>query len=182
MLKMTLYLYTKVSALRNVSGKSWVTIHPAHTETNRNTHLEILSMSWNEEGLKNVPQIMKWCSSIFRSRLYVCCRWERQKDKILITNQKRGRPIRIQGSAVNCPRGLNSSWAFCAGASAHLHNQKNTALRRLSIKTWKNIRSVDSHIFFFIDWTVLEKAGGAGGEEWDSYGSICSFCLFTIHR
>ena len=47
MLKMTLYICTKVSALRNISGKSWVTIHPAHTETIRNTHSEkVQSQIW----------------------------------------------------------------------------------------------------------------------------------------
>lgn len=61
-----------------------------------------------------------------------------------------------------------------AGASAHLQPSENTGLMRSSIKTWEKIRSVDSHLIIDLCWRP-------GSEEYDSYGSICSFCLFTVH-
>ncbi|GLD55755.1 coagulation factor IXa [Lates japonicus] len=64
---------------------------------------------------------------------------ERQKDKILITSKKRGRPIRIQGSAFDCPRGLNSSCAF-ALVPLHTLTIRKHWPRRLSNKAWEKIR------------------------------------------
>lgn len=137
MLKMILYICTKVSALRNISGKSWVTIHPAHTETIRNTHSEkVQSQMWRgmRKCFTDVQVIVKCCSGDLTSRLNVCvcCRWERQKDKIL----ERGRPIRIQGSAADCPQRAKTVpepffFFFCTGASvAHLHSQKILASKK----------------------------------------------------
>ncbi|XP_039975488.1 coagulation factor IXa [Xiphias gladius] len=72
---------------------------------------------------------------------------ERQKDNILITNQKRERPIRLKGLAIDCPRGLNSSRAFAVVPLQTFTIRKHWP-RRLSIKTWRKITSVDSHFFF----------------------------------
>lgn len=154
MLKMILYICTKVSALRNISGKSWVTIHPAHTETIRNTHSEkVQSQMWRgmRKCFTDVQVIVKCCSGDLTSRLNVCvcCRWERQKDKIL----ERGRPIRIQGSAADCPQRAKTVpepffFFFCTGASvAHLHSQKILASKKKK----------KSGLLFY-DWTVLEEA------------------------
>lgn len=116
---------------------------------------------------------MTCCSSGLTSRLYVCYRW-----KILLTNQKRRTPIRVLASVVDCPRGLNSSWAV----TFRKHSPS-----RSSIMTWRKIRSLYSHFFLFYDWSVLEKKKSPGREEWvtdqsrNSYGSTCSFCLLIIH-
>lgn len=84
-------------------------------------------------------------SSNLTSWLYVCYKW-----KILHTNHKRGRPIRVQKSTVDCPRGLNSSWAF-ALVPQHTFTIRKHQPSRLSIITWKKIRYLDSHIFLFND-------------------------------
>lgn len=177
MLKMILYICTKVSALRNISGKSWVTIHPAHTETIRNTHSEkVQSQMWRgmRKCFTDVQVIVKCCSGDLTSRLNVCvcCRWERQKDKIL----ERGRPIRIQGSAADCPQRAKTvpepffffflRWCISGTPS----QSENTGLEKK-----KKVRSS-------LLW--LNCAGGSRprSEEYSSYGSICSFCLFAVHR
>ena len=59
MLKMILYICTKVSALRNISGKSWITIHPAHTRQSGTHTQRKYSLKCDVEW-GNVSQVSTW--------------------------------------------------------------------------------------------------------------------------
>ncbi|KAG7225761.1 hypothetical protein INR49_014412, partial [Caranx melampygus] len=66
-------------------------------------------VSWGEECAKHGKYGVYTRLSLYYTWIN---HMERQREKIFITNKKRGRPIRSQGSAIDCPRGLNSSCAF----------------------------------------------------------------------
>lgn len=105
--------------------------HPSstHWDKQEHTHSEML---WSQvvagmrEGWKNVHRL--WNCSLLQQQLHILTicvlQMERQKDKMLITNQKRGRPIKIRGLAVDCLRGLNSSLALALVHQHTLHYQK----------------------------------------------------------
>lgn len=112
---------------------------------------------------------MECCSGDLTSRLNVCvcCRWERQKDKIL----ERGRPIRIQGSAADCPQRAKTvpepffffflHWCISGTPS----QSENTGLEKKK----------KSGLLFY-DWTVLEEA------EWGVQQLWLNLFLLSVRR
>lgn len=120
---------TKVSALRNVSGKSWVTIHPAHTETNRNTHSEIL---WSQvlagmrKGWKKCPQIVKWPTATAHPD-YMCVADGAPEGQGTHHQSERRKTNQDPGIGCWLSKRAKRFLSLCAGATAHLHYQKTLA-------------------------------------------------------
>lgn len=65
--------------------------------------------------------------------------------------RKEGRPIGTRGSAVDCPRGLNSAWAF-------VRDQKTPSSGGRQSKPGRKSGVQIPTFFSLNDWTVLEKA------------------------
>lgn len=76
-----------------------------------------------------------------------------QKDETLIAmTKKRGRPGSIQGSALDCPRGGDSSWAFTLVPQHAFPISKHWPHEVVSLNLLEN----QVCIFPLHDWTVLE--------------------------
>lgn len=146
--------------------------------------------------MSTVCKMTRSRSSNPTSWLWVCCRWSARGRRFSSPIRKeedqsgaRDRLLIVQeGSTVPVPL------RWCQ--FTHSPSENTSPVDWGVGRAWGVQVGRFPHFFFlfclFNDWAVLKKANctresGVGGwssvhQLWDSYGSICSFCLFIIHR